>query len=84
MTLSPIELRQKILQVLSDVSAVPVGDIEDDHELADDLGMDSVALMELLGMLDEQFGIELELEEAQRIDDVRKVMSVVGERLHVH
>ena len=78
------DLRTKILQVLSDVSAVPVDDIEDEHELAADLGMDSVALMELRGMLDEEFGIELELEHAQRTDDVGKVMAVVSEQLRVH
>jgi acyl carrier protein len=81
-TTSP-ELRAQIVQLLSDVSAVPVADIKDTDHLTADLGMDSVAFMELLGMLDEEFGIEVELQAVQGIELVGTVIELVRERVHV-
>lgn len=78
MTRSPSR-RARVLQILSDVSAVPPDEIRDGDLLAGDLGMDSVALMELLGMLDEELGLEVELEAAQEIQDVGTVLRMVDE-----
>ena len=72
----------RVLQILSDVSAVPVDTIKVTDLLSADLGMDSVASMELLGMLDEEFGVEIELEEAQEIEDVGSILKLVDERIH--
>ncbi len=73
----------RVLQILSDVSAVPPTEIKKSDLLAGDLGMDSVALMELLGMLDEEFGMEIELEAAQEIQDVGTILKLVDEAFDV-
>lgn len=78
------DFRSRIIQILSDVSAVPAGDIKDSDLLGADLNMDSVASMELLGMLDEEFGIEIELEEAASIENVSAIIALAAEHLHVH
>ncbi len=69
-----------MLTILSEVTAVPACDIKETDMLMADLGMDSVASMELLGMLDEEFGVEVELEEAQALDRVGSILDLVRER----
>ncbi len=83
MTLSTSELDAQIRRILSDVSAVPADEIHAEDSLAGDLGMDSVASLELLGMLDEAFGIELELEEAESITHVSQVLEIARTRVPV-
>lgn len=75
------ELEPLILQMLSEVTAIPAQEIRPEHTLGGDLGMDSVASMELLAMLDERFGIELELEDAEHITDVRSVLALAKQRV---
>ena len=83
MTLSTSQLDAQILKILSDVSAIPVEEIRSEDSLSGDLGMDSVASLELLGMLDEEFGIELELEEAETITHVYQVLEIAHARVPV-
>jgi acyl carrier protein len=70
-----------ILRILSDLTAIPPEEILPEHHLTVDLGMDSVASMELIGMLDETFGIEIELEEAMEIETVAAVLELAEKRL---
>ena len=80
MTLSARDER-KILQMLHEVTAIPVDEIKPEHTLGGDLGLDSVGSLELIGMLDDAFGIELDLEDSQRITDVAGVLALAAERL---
>lgn len=72
---------QRILQILSDLTATPVGEIKADDRLREDLGLDSVGSMELLSMLAEEFDIEVEMEEAVGVDSVSGVMDLARRHL---
>ena len=50
--------------------------------LVDDLGADSLSLVELTIMFEETFDIEIPDEEAERIRTVRDAISAVERRLH--
>lgn len=54
-----------------------VKDILDDSKLVEDLGMDSLDIVELQMALEEQFNIEIPDEEIEGCDTVRKVIKYV-------
>lgn len=76
-----VPTEQRILRILSDLTAVPVDDIKPGDRLREDLGLDSVGSMELLSMLAEEFDIEVEMEEAVSIDSVGGVMDLARRHL---
>lgn len=73
----------RIRKILSDLTAIPVERIQDGDRLREDLGLDSVASMELLSMLAETFDIDVSMEEAMQADTVASVMELARRRLGV-
>ncbi len=73
---APTPLEQSITAILSDLTAIPAERIQATDRLRGDLGMDSVASMELLGMLDEEFGVEVDLEDTLGVDTVAEVFAL--------
>lgn len=78
MTKSPSH--QRIFRILSDLSAIPASDIKEDDRLREDLGLDSVSSMELVSMLSEEFSIDVELEEAVKIQTVAALLQLADQR----
>lgn len=72
----PSDLALKVRYILHQLTAIPPHDIEDEHELGADLGMDSVAQMEMLGMFSEELGIDVELEDAFDVQSVADVVAL--------
>ncbi len=71
----------RIFRILSDLSAVPPQEIKVDDRLREDLGLDSVSSMELVSMLSEEFGIDIELEEAVQITTVSALLALADRRI---
>lgn len=72
-------VRDHILQV----SPVKASLVTEEARLREDLALDSVASMELLSMLDESLGLELEMEDVLGIDTVGGVVALAAARLGV-
>ncbi len=75
-------LEDQIKRMVSECSAVPVAEIKLSHGLFDDLGMDSVSAMELIGMLDEELELEIEIEESVDIKTVQQVFDLATKHLN--
>lgn len=71
----------RILRILTDLTAIPSVEIQHSDRLREDLGMDSVTRMELVSMLAESFDLDIELEEAVAIEDVKGVLDLAEARL---
>ena len=71
-----------IIEMISELTGIPSGEIQLDDHLQADLSMDSVSSLELLGMLDEELGIEVELEDTQDITTVREIMELAKRHLN--
>ncbi len=71
-------LEARIKKMVSDCTAVPEKEILLSHRLFDDLGMDSVSAMELIGMLDEELEMELAIEETVEIRTVQHVFDIAS------
>jgi len=70
-----------IRDLILEVSTVKAELITPEARLREDLALDSVASMELLSMLDESLGLELEMEDVLGIETVAGVVSLAKSRL---
>lgn len=65
----------RILQILAEVSSAPRDQITADADFAS-LRLDSVGTMELVGMLCDEFTIDVELEEVFAVNTVREAVAM--------
>ena len=75
-----LDLTERVLQMVSDVSATPIDELRPGHLLREDLNLDSVGSMELVSLIDEELGVEIDLDEALAVQTVADVMAL----LHKH
>jgi acyl carrier protein len=76
MSAAPANLEARVLELISQVSVVRPDQIQPQHRLREDLGMDSVCSMELLSMLAEEFDLDVPVEEAARITTVEGTLAM--------
>lgn len=76
-----IDHEAHIYRMVHELTAVPVDQIRPAHNLTTDLGMDSVAQMELVGMFVEELGLDLDLEDTVDIRTVQDLVDLAGRRL---
>jgi len=67
-------LDTKVVKLISQVVPVKPADIKPEHRLREDLGMDSVASMELLSAMAEELDLDVGVED---VADVKTVAAVV-------
>jgi acyl carrier protein len=68
-----MSIEEKVKSIISDELSIPSGDIELDHDLIDDLGIDSLGTVELALALEDVFDCLIndeELEKFRTVDDV--------------
>ena len=69
-------LEQTIRTIITELTAVPEAEINLEDRLREDLGMDSVSSMELISMLSEELDVDVELEDAMAVTDVKGVIAL--------
>ena len=74
-------LDQRIVQVIAELSAVRADEIRPQDRLREDLGMDSVSSMELLSLLAEELGLDIEMEEALGVTTVAATIELARRSL---
>lgn len=77
--MDPEEVFDKVRDVIVDQLNVDESEVTEDASFADDLGADDNDIMELLLLLEEQFGISIPDEEAEDIHTVGDVVSYLLE-----
>jgi len=75
------DLQVTICKMVSNCSAVPADEIKMTHNLFNDLGMDSVSAMELIGLLDEELDLEIQFEETAEIQTVQEIVDLASRHL---
>lgn len=76
MTTSTPDLETGIIEIIHQLTALPIDEIHTTDSLSGDLGMDSVTSMELIGMLDECYAIQIEMEDTRDIKTVQDVIDL--------
>ena len=81
MTASAQEIEKKVIEVLAEKSCVGVEKIKMETSLVDDLGMDSLDVMEAVFQFEEQYGIEIDDEKMRNFRKVKDVVDYINELL---
>lgn len=77
------EVEQKVLAVVSDVLACPVGELDGSKHIIGDLGADSMAVVTLAIALDDEFDLEISLAANEESDvTISDIIDYILGRLH--
>ena len=74
-------LETRIIQMISQLSAVRPSEIKLEDRLREDLGLDSVCSMELISMLAEELDLDVALEEAMAVTTVSGAVEMARRHL---
>lgn len=75
------EAMEKVKKIIAEQLGVDEAEITNDSHFIDDLGADSLDTVELVMALEEEFGIEIPDEDAEKIQTVGDVAKYIEERL---
>ena len=68
----------KLKEILADVLGVKIEEIKAESKFVDDLGADSLDLVELIMSLEDKFSIEISDEEAEKIISVKDALDYIN------
>jgi len=74
-------IASKIIEALASYLKRDSASITEDHHLRDDLGLDSVAIIELLFKIEETFNIQIPDQDLPKLSTVGSVAAYVHQRL---
>ena len=77
---TPDEIRAKVVETIAKSFKLEPDQVSDDKSFQEDLGADSLEIVELVMALEEEFGIEISDEEAEKIRTVGDAISFITER----
>jgi len=72
-----VENFDKLKEILVDVLGVKIEDVKAESKFVDDLGADSLDLVELIMSLEDKFSIEISDEEAEKIISVKDALDYI-------
>ncbi|MBD3307085.1 acyl carrier protein [candidate division KSB3 bacterium] len=73
------DIQEKVKDIIAEQLGVDVTEVVPDASFIDDLGADSLDTVELVMALEEEFGIEIPDEEAEKISTVKDAMDYISE-----
>ena len=73
--ITPEEIRNELLQVLSKLAGIEASQIRDEGRLREDLGLDSLQSMELLSRISDQYELDLDVEDVMDVSTVNDVVT---------
>lgn len=74
------EAAQKVKSIIAEQLGVKIEEVTDSASFVDDLGADSLDTVELVMALEEEFGIEIPDEDAEKMTNVGEAVRYVEEK----
>jgi len=71
------ELEAKVKKIISEQLGVPEADVKPEASFVNDLGADSLDTVELVMALEEEFGVEIPDEDAEKIATVQNAIDYI-------
>ena len=82
MAMTREELFEEVKKLISDSMRVEMNEIKEDSKFIDDLGADSLDIVELVMAMESKFDIEIPDEDAQKITTVGEAVDYLYNRLN--
>jgi acyl carrier protein len=79
-TMSSKEIQDKVKKIIAEKLSVDLTEVKPEASFVDDLGADSLDLVELIMSMEEEFGVEISDEDAEKIVTVKDAMDYVAAR----
>lgn len=76
-----VEMKSKIKEIIANVTSIDPASIGDDTSFTEELGLDSLSLLEIGVDVDYEFRLELAEERMRGLDSVNQTFALVEERL---
>jgi acyl carrier protein len=76
-----MDLETRVKEIIADQLGVEIEKLRDDANFVQDLGADSLDVVELVMAFEEEFGIEIPDEDAEKIRTVGDVINYLKERV---
>ena len=74
-----MELEQRVSEIIVEQLGVSRDDIESESSFTDDLGADSLDLVEMVMAMEEEFGVEIPDDAAEKITTVRDAIDYIDQ-----
>ncbi len=74
-----MSLEDKVKKIIAEKLSVDINDIVPEASFVDDLGADSLDLVELIMSMEEEFDIEISDEEAEKLVTVKDVLEYIAQ-----
>ena len=71
------EIRARLAELVNDVAGVPVEDVQLDKSFVDDLGVDSLSMVEIIYAAEEKFGVSIPDEESKNLKTVGDAVAYI-------
>ena len=76
-----MDVQEKIIEIISSQLSVPKEKVVPQASFTDDLGADSLDLVELVMAMEEEFGMEIADEDAEKLQTVQDTIDYVKQHL---
>jgi acyl carrier protein len=74
-------VERRVIEIIVEQLGVGEDEVAPEAHFIDDLGADSLDLVELIMALEEEFGLEISDEEAEKIQTVQDVINYINEHV---
>lgn len=74
-----MSIEDKVKNIIAEKLSVDLADIVPEASFVDDLGADSLDLVELIMSMEEEFDIDISDEDAERLTTVQEAISYINE-----
>jgi acyl carrier protein len=74
-------VERRVIEIIVEQLGVGEDEVIPEASFIDDLGADSLDLVELIMALEEEFGLEISDEEAEKIQTVQDVISYINQHI---
>lgn len=81
MTTDDKDIAKRVIQIVSDKLAIDPDQIKLESTFTEDLGADSLDVVELLMALEDEFGLQIEEEQAENIEAIRDIVAYIEEHI---
>lgn len=77
-------MKEKIKNLIADQLCISPDDIADDADIVNDLGADSLDIVEMLMTLEDEFGVKIPDDQANKIRSVNAICEIIKKQFSVY